>query len=271
MSQDQQLLQAYLQKLGLRPETASVYLALQAYGSQTISELARRSGVERVQIYRLMDELKASGLIEAEVHYKRTLLKAAPIANLQLLVTKKEQELAELQRNLPMITKCFKGESAESATTKVRFYEGADGLKQMIWNQTKGISENLSILYDNMQHNTGLAFFSRWVRHCNERSCKFRGIIGDHFVTSQQTWYARHQNERLAHWESRYMPEHLFPITHSTVIYGDVTAYFNWKDGEIFGIEIYNQQIADAQRQFFEMLWRQGVPVDDLVGPSEHP
>jgi hypothetical protein len=67
------------------------------------------------------------------------------------------------------------------------------------------------------------------------------------------------------------MPEHLFPITHSTVIYGDVTAYFNWKDGEIFGIEIYNQQIADAQRQFFEMLWRQGVPVDDLVGPSEHP
>jgi hypothetical protein len=37
--------------------------------------------------------------------------------------------------------------------------------------------------------------------------------------------------------------------------------YFNWKDGEIFGFEVYNQEIADAQRHIFEMLWQRGVSV----------
>jgi hypothetical protein len=36
-----------------------------------------------------------------------------------------------------------------------------------------------------------------------------------------------------------------------------VTAYFNWKDDEIFGIEIYNKDIAATQARFFEMLWQQ--------------
>lgn len=32
------------------------------------------------------------------------------------------------------------------------------------------------------------------------------------------------------------------------------------EDDEVFGLEIYNAQIADSQRQIFELLWRQAVP-----------
>jgi len=47
----------------------------------------------------------------------------------------------------------------------------------------------------------------------------------------------------------------VFAITHGMVVYDNVTAYFNWKDSEIFGVEIYNQEIADTQRQLFNLLW----------------
>src|SRR5690348_4862316 len=90
---DTQAIRAYFFKLGLSSEIADIYLALYAYGEQTISQLARRSGVERTRIYRLMEELQATGLIEIEAQYKRKIVRAAPVSNLQILLSKKEQDL----------------------------------------------------------------------------------------------------------------------------------------------------------------------------------
>ena len=263
MSGDTQAIRAYFFKLGLSSEIADVYLALYAYGEQTISELARTSGVERTRIYRLMDELRATNLIEVESQYKRNILRAAPISNLQILLSKKEEDLRVLSKGLGDLQTLLTQNSAVDAT-KVQAYRGIDGVKQMFWNQTRGKSENISILYENMQSRTKLIFFERWVRIMNERNMQSRSIIGDNFVRTQQEWYRKNNNERIANWQGRYVPDGVFPITHSVVVYDDVTSYYNWKDGEIFGIEIYNQQIADAQRQFFEMLWLQGQAIDDL-------
>lgn len=261
---DTQAIRAYFFKLGLSSEIADIYLALHAHGKQTISELARTSGVERTRIYRLTDELKMSGLVEVEVQYKRNIFTAAPVANLQILLTKKEQELRELRAGLHGLQDMFSAHSLQSPTTKVQAYHGPEGLKQMFWNQTRTQDENLSILYENMQTLTNLAFFERWVKVTDEKNMKARSIISDNFVRTQQNWYKKHSNKRMSNWQGRYIPDGVFPITHSTIIYNDVTAYYNWKDGEIFGIEIYNAEIADAQRQLFEMLWVQGLPIDDL-------
>lgn len=260
---DTQVIRSYFFKLGLSSEIADIYLALLAYGPQTISDVARHSGVERTRVYRLMDELTVSNLIEVETRYKRNILHAAPITNLQILLTKKEQELEELRYGLEDIHKRIGAGSLASPTTRVQAYKGSDGLRQMFWNQTRSKSENLSILHENMQRYTNENFFDRWARTCNEHKLTFRSILGDSFIESQRTWYTGHSNERLAAWSGRYVPEGVFPITHSTVVYDDVTSYYNWKDGEIFGIEIYNAQIAEAQKQFFEMLWTLGRDFDD--------
>src|SRR5690606_25986739 len=89
-------IRSYFAKLGLEPEVADIYLALHTHGPQTISELSRNSKVERTRIYRLIDHLLSSHLIEVETRHKRTIIKAAPIANLNILITQKEQELRSL-------------------------------------------------------------------------------------------------------------------------------------------------------------------------------
>lgn len=266
MSTDIQALRAYFFKLGVNPEIADIYMALHAYGPQSISSVARHSGIDRTRIYRILDELKLSGLVEVETHNKYSILRAAPISNLQIIITQKEQEIRDLQSELHDLQIALHGSVMSSPTTRVQFYEGLDGLKQMIWNQTRSKGENLSILYENMQNRTKENFFARWARACNEAGLTFRGIISDHFIETQQEWYNTHDNERLASWKSRYIADSVFPITHSTIIYDDVTAYYNWRGGKVFGIEITNSEIADAQRHFFEMLWAQGIDVDDLKG-----
>jgi DNA-binding PadR family transcriptional regulator len=262
MEQHASALRAYFAKLHLRPEIADMYVALRKHGPQTMSELARHSKVERVQIYRLLDELKASGLIEVEVRYKRNILRAAPIANIQLLILKKEQELKDLQRDFTLLSTRLDETALHSATTRVQFYEGIDGLKQMLWGQTKGKSENLGILYNMMQDDVDLAFFERWVRQCNEQNITFRGIVGDRFATTLQQLTTGHADEHLNHWQSHYVPEHVFPIAHSTVTYDDTVLHYSWNDGRIFGIEIHNADIARVQRQLFELLWKQTEPTN---------
>lgn len=266
MATDTQAIRAYFFKLGLEPEIADIYLALHAYGPQSISALARNSGVERTRIYRLMDAIQMSGLVEIETHNKYNTFRAAPITNLQILIAKKEQEVRDLQTELHELHRSLEHSTLSSPVTRVQFYQGIDGIKQMLWNQTKSNSENLAILYENMQYRVKLAFFERWVAACNKKGLEFRGIIGDHFIETQQQWYSEHANERLNVWRSGYVANSIFPITHSTVIYDNTTTYYNWKDGEVFGLEIVNQQIAETQRRLFEMLWALSTEVNDLEG-----
>ncbi len=257
-------IRSYFSQLGLSPEIADLYLALHRHGAQSIAELARTSEVERTRIYRLLDELGRSGLVEVETDSKRHLFRAAPITNLRVLISQKEQELRSLQAGLPVVEAAFSPGSYNSPTTRVQFYRGPEGVKQMYWNTTRSSTDIVSILYENMQIRTKSAFFERWVRRCNEQNLRFRSLFGDEFVASQRAWYAKRQNERLAHWQGRYLPAAIFPITHSLVVYNNVTAYQHWQANEVFGIEIYNQQIADAQRAFFELLWPQATPRADV-------
>jgi sugar-specific transcriptional regulator TrmB len=263
MISNEQIIRNYLSRLGLEPEIGDIYLALYAHGPQAISELSRTSGVERTRIYRLMDELKRSTLVEVEFQYKRAIFRAAPISNLRLLVSQKEQEWRTLQAELPAVEAALAPSSLTSSATRVQFYQGPEGLKQMYWNETKAKTEVVAILYENMQIRSESAFFERWVRRCNERQMRFRGVIGPHFLASQRRWYAQHDNERLEHWQARSIDPGVFAITHGMVIYDDVVVYQHWRDEEVFGIEIYNAQIAASQRQLFEILWAQGQSVND--------
>ena len=251
----------YFAKLGLEPEIADVYLALQAHGPQSLLQLARNSKVERTRLYRLLDRLTECQLVEVEELYKRKAYKAAPISNLQGLLTAREQEIRDLQKELLTLQKNYPKNAPHSALTHVQFYRGIDGVKQMFWNQTRAKSECLSILYENMQSKSNLAFFERWVERCNRQALTFRSIVGDHFLATQKRWYTNHDNEKLEHWQGRYVPEAVLPITHSMITYDDVVAYYNWKGGEVFGLEVYNQEIADSQRHVFELFWQQGRPI----------
>ncbi len=252
---DTAAVRTYFAKLGLDAEVADIYLALYAYGPQTISELSRSSRVERTRIYRLIDTLLSSNLVEIESHYKHGVIKAAPIANINILISQREQELKSLQDELGLIEQVLSRNSLSSPSTRIQFYRGPEGVKQMYWNETKATGEVVAILHENMQVKTNSRFFERWVAKCNEQNLVFKGIVDDEFLASQKQWYSSHGNEQLKNWQQRHIAKSVFQISHGMVIYDNVVAYFNWKDHEIFGVEVYNEEIAHTQRQLFSLLW----------------
>jgi transposase-like protein len=271
MSIDAGVIRDYFGQLGLGHEIANLYVALYAHGAQSISELSRSSGVERTRLYRLVETLKSSNLVEVEVRYKRTILRAAPLENLQILLDKKDEELRNLRQQLPHIQQVLQQGGSAASPIKVQVYNSLEGIKQMLWNETRATAETRAILYENMQGYTNSAFFERWVRAINRDHKLHRGIVGDHFIASQKRWYARKENERVANWESRYAPADLFPITHSLVQYDDVTAYYHFVEGNVFGVEVHNEQIATTNRALFELVWRQSQPLGKEVSQQLKP
>ncbi len=259
-------LKDYFRRLGLEPDTADIYMTLRTFGPQNILRLSRNSGMERTRLYRLLDMLTANQLVELRTEYKKTIVTAAPLNNLHILLAAREQDLTHFKEELRVIENSLVTTTITSPNTRIQMYRGMDGLKQMLWNQTKASTEILSILQENMQNRTREKFFERWVEKSNERGMTNRGIIGDHFIKTQQDWYKTHTGERLANWEARYVPSSVFNITHALTIYDNVVCYYNWQSNEIFGIEMYNQEIADGQRSFYNTLWNTAIPVDDLKG-----
>jgi DNA-binding MarR family transcriptional regulator len=267
MLTDVTAIRAYFAKLGLESEIADIYLSLHAQGPQTISELSRSSKVERTRIYRLVDRLLASNLIELESHYKRSVIKAAPIANLHILISQKEQELKGLQDELELIEQVLARNTLSSPATRVQSYHGPEGIRQMQWNLLRSKGEILSIMHEPMQNCTGTAFFKRWTERWNQsdnnQHCRI--LLDERFLKASNNWHRHNPGYVPKHMHSHLLDPKDFPIKFAMDIYDATVAYYNWHKGEIFGIEIYNKDIADAQRNFFEMLWSQGKkPEHDL-------
>lgn len=252
------VIRTYFAKLGLSQEIADLYAALYTHGPQTISSLSRNSGVERTRIYRLIDQLLESHLIEIESHYKRGILRAAPIANLAILIAQKDQELKSLQDELDIIQQILARNSLDSPATRVQFYQGTEGMRQMRWNMLQAKGDILGYVHRIVDEGTGKPFMSKWAQEFEQRKLTRRSLIGDDFVKS---WHdIRPDGRRIAGHSYHYIEPKLFRIKHTMETYDDVTSYYQWKDGTAYGIEIYSPDIASGQRQLLEILWKQSRP-----------
>jgi hypothetical protein len=99
-----------------------------------------------------------------------------------------------------------------------------------------------------------------WYVEAYETGFKMRDIYSDSLLESKASKYKVYDSlpEKLKDFSrSRYIPKEVFNIDHQLDIYNDVVAFYNWHEGEIFGVEIYNEKVAKMQRQLFELVWSQ--------------
>ncbi|MFZ1258008.1 MAG: helix-turn-helix domain-containing protein [Candidatus Saccharimonas sp.] len=257
MIESEKIIRLYLLQLGISLHGARMYQTLLTYGEQTISELSRRANIERTRVYRELPKLDRANLIEIDREEKSVLVRAAPLHNVQILLSKREQQVSDLVALLPKFEKAAQVSQRNVYETAVRSYRGSDGIKQMLWNETKAKGELLSVLRYGIQIKTRAAFFDRWVAQCNARGLTSRSIVSSDFHTTQASWHAKHITNKLLNWQGRVVAPNVFPIEQNIIIHDDTVGFFNWGDDEIYGIEIKNQLNADTQRHFFELLWAQ--------------
>ncbi len=247
-------LEEKLISFGLTLRQADIYLSLLEKGIQSPLELSRLTNINRTTLYRELEELKEKGLIEEIVEEHRIRFSASDPKNLELLLTKKETELQKLKIDLPSVLSQLPPTTLTSPTTRIVSFRGKSGLQQLLWNVLKAEKEHIGYGYTDWNESVGREFAEKLRQECVDRNISSREIQNSTAINYQP--YTDNKIYQTKFYSCRYISPKTLDIKHDTYIYNDVFAFCSFYQGELFGVEIHNAEIAKTQKQIFEILWK---------------
>ena len=247
-------LEQFLQGLGLDQYEAKIYTTLVKKGILTTLEVARETGIDRAKVYRRLEVMKRKGIVEEVIDENKKRVKAVDIDRLELILQEKEEKVQDLRSSFKDIKLLLSGSvGMNDPETKVLFYRGKDGIKQMVWNVLRAKGEVVGYTYSPISEAIGKKFLRKFVLEFERRNLYFRDVYTDKYNDKNNP---DAQYYSLKRFEGRVIQSKVLEIDHQMDIYNDVVSYYKWYEGDIFGVEIYNKSVAKMQRQLFEIVWK---------------
>lgn len=243
---------------GLSDEEGRVYLCLLRQGVTSALELSRQVKMGRTKVYRLLDVLIKKQLVERSVDERGMKFAATHPRKFAQLVTSREQEVAALKRDLPDLVAQLSGlEGQGRDESRVLYYEGVEGLKQVSYNITR--ADGLLRVFE-MEHLSDFLpyeFAEGVRRELVERKIMTRDLTNK--ASSPDYTQVTELIEKYA--QSRYIDPEKLMINFEVLIYNDVYATYTYHEEKMFCVEIYNPQLAQMQKDIFDFVWEQAVPM----------
>lgn len=248
-----------LKILGVNEKEAEVYLALLTSGTLSQLEIARKTNINRTTVYRILEKLYSLGLAEQLVESKSTRSQAVNPEKIGQMIIKKESELEQIKSKLPdLINNLSQIRNTADSPTKVIYFKGKEGLEQLLWNTLKAEGKDEVVGYGYLDWNEGIG--EKMADKLRQEYVD-RKILSREIRNQKDTDFTNVSSYVNKNWVGRYLPKSKLEILHDTYIYNDVFAYYHFYEGEMFGVEIHNEEIAKTQKQIFEILWKQAKKI----------
>ncbi|MBU1326788.1 helix-turn-helix domain-containing protein [Patescibacteria group bacterium] len=245
-----------LTAFGLDSREAEVYITLLGKGNLTPTSLSRETGINRTTLYRILEKLVKLGLVKEALDYKSSSFAANPPESLSILFSQREIELKEMQKNLPEVLHDLEMLPKETrGPTKVFYYHGVSGLRQILWNTLNAKNEVVGFGYGDWNKGIGRKFAEKIRAEYVERKVRGKELLNEGLLDRELS-FTDNKVYLQKYYEHRIIPRKKLVINHDTYIYNDVFAFYHIYRGELFGVEIHNAEIARTQRQIFEILWK---------------
>ncbi|OGG08989.1 hypothetical protein A2154_01800 [Candidatus Gottesmanbacteria bacterium RBG_16_43_7] len=246
-----------LMQLGLTIHEARVYELLLKTGISSPVSLSRKIAINRTTLYRILESLEAKGLVKRIVESKSTSFEAAPAETLTNILIQKENDLKTLQNSLtPLVKSLSQLQSQTDSPTKVKYYQGQSGLRQLLWNTLNAKTEVVGLGWADWNAGIGRKYAEIIRGEVVERQIYHRELLNEDQIddtfsfTDNQIFISKFYRHRI-------LPKKVLKITQDTYIYNNVFAFYHIYKGEHFGVEIYNAHIAATEYQIFNILWQQ--------------
>ena len=243
-----------LEGYGFGESEISVYLCLVRQGREmSVVEMARKLKVGRTPVYNALEKLEAKGVVGrtiGENGYSYLVTEDG----LEQYWRGKMRRVKRLTEQFPELVNMIEGmKMVTGYKSRVEYYTGKQGLKQITYNSLKAngdlyIYEMLETMDDFVDKESAEEFRRRWV----ERGVKI------HQLTNVRSFGEFTEVEEITGelWDVRYIAPEVLAIKFEMVIYNDVCALYSREGRELFGVEIYNPNLAEMQKQIFRAMER---------------
>ena len=119
-----------LVNIGLSEKESQVYLSALSLGPSSVQNIAKKSNVNRVTTYVMIEQLTQKGLMSSFNKGKKKLYSAERPNRLMSLIHEREKELKDQEAQFRSVLPQLNAVMARSDNkTQVRFYEGIEGMK----------------------------------------------------------------------------------------------------------------------------------------------
>ncbi len=236
-----------LRRLQLSENEQTVYLSLLTEGQATARTLAARTGITRPSVYDQLKSLRQLGIvheldIDGKAHFA-----AAAIKHLEALlndqIDRLEQSRDFLKTSLPSL-----GDSLQTTDPKIRFFEGSEGVKQLLKDIMWHDSQTLSIIWSTDSMNQ--VFDQAFLNWFDERRAK-RHLVINALVTTCTSLFSQLPDDKQQILKSKPIPEM------ATIIYSSKVAQIS-SHAEAFGFIVESSEYAALQKLQFETLLQIG-------------
>ncbi len=244
---DNQLLQT-LQEIGLRRKEAEAYLTLLRIGNNPASTIAKKSGQNRSTCYSSLEKLMQKGFVQQIIIGKINYFSAVePKCVLDQLKARRyhlEEKIDHLNTILPRFENL---KDPMQNKSKVFFYEGKAGIQNVL--EDTLTSKEPIRAYASFEELISLfpEYLPQYYRKRKQKKLFVRALY-PRSIGSQKHQEQDFQEMR----ETRLLPPELnFPL--DILVYDHKLAISSLK--EKFAIVIENQEIANAQKKLFDVIW----------------
>lgn len=136
--------------------------------------------------------------------------------------------------------------------SKVLYYTGIEGLEQITWNSTR--AKDTLRIYEIGQDMTAFLdpTFSEKIR---------QELLENQVFTKQLTNkknilpYTKIGELVKNFWEVRHIDSRELEMQFEGLIYNNVFCLYNFREKDQFCVEIYNEKLAQMQKQLFDFIW----------------
>ncbi len=242
-----------LESLGLTSNEAILYELLLRMGEQSVSILARESGLKRTNVYYLLGELQKKGLISSHEDHKKTFFKLeSPQKLIELAdnqLKEKERIRTDLSSLLPDLTSSYILTYEKPIVT---LFEGVQGLKQ-IYEDT--LREGKPIYAALLPYEIDEEL-RKWLRTTYLKKRTTMKIHANVLIASNSFASTYKQEDTKYERTTFIVPQKKFPFQQEVNIYGDKVAIMNYKKGEhLIGMIIHNPLIAKTFKALYDLAW----------------
>ncbi len=247
-----------LKSAGFSDKEIGVYLALLELGKGTVSQIARKAGINRTTGYDILDTLTSKGIISISgKEPKQEYIAESPETIRKYIASEidnKKEALNEVEKIIPELASMHN----VSGRPKVFFYEGKEGL-QKVYEDTLSSHETI-LAYASVEDigPTLPHYFPEYYKRRARKGIKIRAIFPESKDARERSLL---DTEEIR--ESVIIPSKQFGFHPEINIYDNKVMIASWR--EKLGIIIESTEIADAMKKIYELAWAEAKRLDKEI------
>lgn len=241
-------LQETLGEIGIPDPAQKIYIALLTDGEATARTLSLRTGITRTSVYDQIRILRDQALIVEKLVGNATFFAIGDTRQVSVLLNDRIERLSSQQDSLDETLRSIM-KTSRSTRPKIRFFEGEDGMRQLmkdiLWYDD--ITLRIYWAYEKMLHVLGEEFLLWFNERRKSRDIPIRTIWGSAEKGKTSIFDDGEDVER------RYISRKDAP-TMSYIIYENKVAFIS-SQKESFGFIVESVEFTDLISMQFDTLW----------------